>query len=122
MTPTLAAFQRYVDATGATYNETMQYLYITQAQYARLQSLFFVVGDSTFELIPNAQIWPRSLNSVIGGQMDLIYLVVQDIGEQDPGIDFIAGMQLLERVYSVFDTEHRLLGLAPTPYTYAEVN
>lgn len=122
MTPTLAAYQSYVNATGATFNETMGSLYITQAQYQTLQSLFFVVGNSTFELIPNAQIWPRSLNSIIGGQEELVYLVIKDIGEQDPGVDFIAGMSFLERFYSVFDTGNQLLGLATTAYTHVETN
>jgi hypothetical protein len=46
-------------------------LYITPAQYETLQPLFFDIGDSSFELTPNAQIWPRALNSAMGGQNDL---------------------------------------------------
>lgn len=34
-----------------------------------------------FALTPNAQIWPRSLNSDIGGTADGIYLIVGDAGE-----------------------------------------
>ena len=127
MTPTSDAYQRYVNATGATLNETMGpgsggWLYMTPAQYENLQPLSFNVGNSTFELTPNAQIWPRELNSAIQGSDDLVYLVIHDIGDIYPRVDFVCGMAFLERFYSVFDTGNSRIGLAPTQFTNAKSN
>jgi hypothetical protein len=41
--------------------------------------LNFVIGGTTFALTPNGQIWPRSLNTVIGGSASGIYLIVADV-------------------------------------------
>ncbi|KIM55234.1 hypothetical protein SCLCIDRAFT_1221265 [Scleroderma citrinum Foug A] len=51
-------------------------LTISQEQYNALQSLFFHIGGVTYEFTPNAQIWPRSLNSVLKGDPNKIYLIV----------------------------------------------
>jgi cathepsin E len=123
VSPTLDAYNRYVDATGATVDQDTGLLNITSAQYANLQSLFFVVSGSTYELTANAQIWPRTLNNVIGGKSGSIYLVVQDIGQDSQsGMDFICGTTFLERFYTVYDTGNSRLGLATTQFTNAIVN
>jgi len=54
-------------------------LTITDAQYADLKDLDFVIGENTYALTPNAQIWPRALNTVIGGTAEGIYLIVADV-------------------------------------------
>jgi saccharopepsin len=54
-------------------------LTISDAQFAALQDLNFNVGSNTFTLNANAQIWPRALNSVIGGNPGQIYLVASDV-------------------------------------------
>jgi cathepsin E len=93
------------------------------AQYENLQSLFFTVGGTTFELTANAQIWPRALNSFVGGTADGVYLVVHDIGNPPgQGFDFVNGYTFLERFYSVFDTGNCRVGLATTPFTKATSN
>ena len=82
-----------------------------------------MVGGSSYELTANAQIWPRTLNNVIGGKRDSIYLVVQDIGQaSQSGMGFICGMTFLERFYTVYDTGNSRLGLAATQFTNAIVN
>jgi len=63
---------------------------ISPDQYANLSSLYFNIGGVSYELTPNAQIWPRSLNSEIGGTTDGIYLIVGDIGSNSD-YDFING-------------------------------
>jgi len=96
---------------------------ITSTQYANLQSLFFTAGGTTFELTANAQIWPRSLNTYIGGKATNIYLVVNSLGSPSgSGLDFINGYTFLERFYSVFDTTNNRVGLATTPFTTATTN
>ena len=119
---TLDAYNRYVKATGANVDNATGFLYISPGQYQNLESLFFEIGGSAFELTPNAQIWPRSLYNAIGGEKDRVYLVVQNLGQAMPGLDFICGMAFMERFYVVFDTAGQQLGLANTPFTYAETN
>ncbi|KAI0064989.1 acid protease [Artomyces pyxidatus] len=117
------AYKKYQSATGATLDRTTGLLKITSAQYSSLKSLYFTIGGTKFELTPNAQIWPRSLNSQIGGSSGSIYLIVNDIGSNSgSGLDFINGYTFLERFYSVFDTTDGRVGLATTPYTTATTN
>ncbi len=117
------AFDRYRRAIGAVLDPKTKLLRITPAQYAKLKSLFFTIGDRTFELTANAQIWPRALNELIGGERGRIYLVVNDIGSiTGAGLDFINGYTFLERFYSVFDTGGRRVGLATTQFTTAKNN
>ncbi|KAH9979933.1 acid protease [Lactifluus volemus] len=117
------AFQTYQQATGATLDQTTGLLTITASQFENLQSLFFNIGGISYELTPNAQIWPRSLNAQINGDKDSIYLIVADL--QSPsgqGLDFINGFSFLQRYYSVYDVTNSQVGLAATPFTNAETN
>ncbi|KAH9051557.1 aspartic peptidase A1 [Lactarius deliciosus] len=117
------AFNRYKTATGAVLDGTTGLLKITSTQFSNLQSLFFTAGGTSFELTANAQIWPRSLNTFIGGTTGSIYLVVNDIGSPTgSGLDFINGYTFLERFYSVFDTTNNRVGFANTPFTTATTN
>ncbi|KAF8260104.1 aspartic peptidase A1 [Lactarius quietus] len=117
------AFNRYQYVTGAVLDGTTGLLKITSTQYSNLQSLVFTAGGTSFELTANAQIWPRSLNSIIGGTSSDIYLVVTDLGSPSgSGLDFINGYTFLERFYSVFDTANGSVGFATTPFTTATTN
>ncbi|OJT15186.1 Polyporopepsin [Trametes pubescens] len=117
------AFQAYQKATGAKLDNTTGLLTITEQQFENLQSLFFNIGGTSFELTPNAQIWPRALNSTIGGEEGKIYLVASDLGNQSgQGLDFINGFAFLQRFYSVYDTGNSQVGLATTSFTDAETN
>ncbi|KAJ3503190.1 hypothetical protein NLJ89_g8548 [Agrocybe chaxingu] len=117
------AFNRYRSATGAVVDNTVGLFRITTAQFARLQSLFFTAGGRSFELTANAQIWPRSLNTAIGGTTNNVYLIVNDLGTNSgEGLDFINGYTFLERFYSVFDTSNNRVGFATTPFTTATTN
>ena len=80
-------------------------------------------SQNTYEFTANAQIWPRALNSVIGGKDDAIYLIVADIGTPSgQGLDFINGYAFLERFYTVYDTTNSRFGIATTPFTKATTN
>ena len=141
------AFQRYQTATGSVLDEQTGLLTITSEQFSKLKSLFFTVNNvcilswtsnvalwhcysylfffdqAQFELTANAQIWPRALNSEIGGVSGNIYLIVGDTGSSSgEGLDFTLGMTFLERFYSVFDTANQQVGLAYTPFTRATTN
>ena len=83
----------------------------------------FACLQVTYEFTANAQIFPRSLNTVIGGTSGNIYLVVGDIGKPSgQGLDFINGYAFLERFYSVYDTAGARVGFATTPFTFATSN
>ncbi|KAG1842530.1 aspartic peptidase domain-containing protein [Suillus subalutaceus] len=106
------ALSLYQSATGATLDLSIDMFKITSDQYDLLKSLYFTIGGVTFELTPNAQIWPRSLNSVIGGTSDSIYLVIGDTGKSSgSGLDFVSGYCFLERFYSVYDTTNSRIGV-----------
>jgi hypothetical protein len=82
-----------------------------------------MVRGGSFELTANAQIWPRALNTMIGGRADYIYLVVNDIGTvSGQGFDFVNGYTFLERFYSVYDTGNSRVGFATTPFTESNIN
>ncbi|KAG2068135.1 acid protease, partial [Suillus decipiens] len=117
------AFSTYQSATGAIEDESTGLLRITSTQYSALKNLDFHVGINTYALAPNGQIWPRALNTYIGGSASYIYLVVNSIGTPSgQGLDFVNGYTFLERFYSVFDTANSRIGFARTTYTTAIIN
>jgi len=117
------AFQQYQSATGGTMDSTTGLLSISPSQFSSLETLSFEIGGTSYDLSPNAQIWPRSLNVAIGGSADSIYLVVGDIGSSlGSGLDFINGYTFLERYYSIFDTANGRVGFALTAHTNATTN
>ncbi|KAF8877827.1 aspartic peptidase A1 [Gymnopilus junonius] len=117
------AYNKYQNATGSTVDPNVGLLALPSSKYSSLKSLYFTTGGKTFELIPNAQIWPRSLNSEIGGASGMIYLVIHDLeSPSGQGLDFINGLTFLERFYSVYDSENGRVGLANTLWTMEEVN
>jgi cathepsin E len=117
------AFTKYKTATGGVLDNATGLLKISSTQFANLQSLFFLIGGTNFELTANAQIWPRTLNPDIGGVAGNIYLVVADLGTNSgEGLDFINGFAFLERFYSVFDTANKRIGFATTPNTHSTLN
>jgi cathepsin E len=117
------AFNSYKSLTGAVLDANTGLLKVTSTQFANLKTLSFVVGGVSFGLTPNGQIWPRVLNTAIGGASNSILLIVGDIGAPSgSGLDFINGQTFLERFYSVFDTTNRRVGLATTSFTTATTN
>ncbi|OCH85902.1 aspartic peptidase A1 [Obba rivulosa] len=119
------ALSRYIKAVGASSEpdeETGLYT-ISSANFAKLESLFFNIGSESYEFTANAQIWPRSLNSAIGGKSGTIYLVVNDIGsDTGSGLDFINGLVWLERFYFVYSAGSNEVGFATTSFTDATTN
>lgn len=99
------AFLRYVSATNATRHST-GLLEIASTEFAKLKSLFFTIGGVKYEFTANAQIWPRHLNTNIGGSPNSIYLIVADRGTQSgSGLDFVNGFVWLY-VCLLFSREH----------------
>lgn len=117
------AFKKFQVATGGVHDSATSLLSLTSAQFASMESLFVNINGVSFELTPNALIWPRSLNTAIGGTAGNIYLIVQDIGANSgSGLDFILGQVFMERFYTVFDNGNKQVGFATTPFTTATTN
>ncbi|KAG2370266.1 aspartic peptidase domain-containing protein [Suillus spraguei] len=120
------AFEKYKDATGATYDEHTELLRITEDQYSNLQNLDFHIGGQTFSLTPNAQIWPRSLNDKhVNADPNGIYLIVGNTGRHSgQGDDFSLGHAFLQRFYTVLDgsSSPAKVGFAKTVFTDATTN
>ena len=55
------ALATYQQITGAVEDNNTGLLKLTADQFANLESLFFHIGDTTYEFTPNAQIWPRAV-------------------------------------------------------------
>lgn len=73
------AYRKYVQQTGATIDTKTGFLHLPASSYSKLQDLTFTIGGQKYVLTPNAQIWPRSLNTGIGGTSSYIYLIVSDV-------------------------------------------
>ncbi|KAL1762641.1 aspartic peptidase domain-containing protein [Schizophyllum commune] len=123
------AYAKYRDATGATYDNSTGLLTVTPEKFAQMQSLTFNIAGEDYDLIPDAQLWPRSYNTEIGGSPDGYYLVFADTGSnssESQGLAFINGYAFLERFYSFYDSgcngQDPAMGFATTKYTNAVVN
>ena len=131
----------YQSATGATMDNNTGLLRVSSVK--NLQNLDFKIDGKTYPLTPNAQLFPRSLNSQIGGEEGANYLIVADVSyirhrrlidnflrlsgnaarfQLRQGLDFINGFAFLERYYSVFNTANGQVGFATTPNTDATSN
>lgn len=113
------AFDNYVASTNASLDPTVGLLQIPKDQFPSLKSLHFIISNvhifafptfvtinikhtpfhqTKFEFTPNAQIWPRSLNTAIGGSNDKIYLIVSSLGsavDGAPDVQFVNGYAFL---------------------------
>ncbi|KAG2069707.1 acid protease [Suillus decipiens] len=113
----------YQRETGAVYDRATKLLTISEDKYDALHNLDFYIGEQTYSLNRNAQIWPRSLNSRIHGEERSIYLVVSDIGTSS-GVDddFTIGYVFLQRFYIAYDATNARVGFATTAFTDATTN
>ncbi|KAG2362658.1 aspartic peptidase domain-containing protein [Suillus spraguei] len=116
-------YRNYRAATGGVVNPANGLLQISPDQYSVLYDLNFHIGERTYSLIPNAQIWPRSLNHKVHGANNDIYLVVKRLRPRTgTGHDFLNGYVFLQRFYTVLDTRNSRVGFALTWFTHATTN
>ncbi|KAI0369847.1 hypothetical protein BV20DRAFT_945405, partial [Pilatotrama ljubarskyi] len=97
---------------------------LTPAQCANLKSLFLTFGGvRRVRVCRNAQIWPRALNTAIGGSPDFVCLIAGDNSTTaGSGLDVINGMTFIQHFYTVFDTTHNRVGITNAPFTRATTN
>ncbi|KAJ6508368.1 acid protease [Mycena sanguinolenta] len=118
-----STFLAYQKATGATLDDATGLLCFTEEQFKNVKSMMFNIGGVQYELIPDAQLWPRSQNESIGGAKDKIYSIFASMGQmENQGLDFINGYTFLQRFYSCYDTTNSRLGFATTQDTMAQTN
>ncbi|CAO3666850.1 unnamed protein product [Umbelopsis ramanniana] len=117
------AYLAYQRATGAVLDKTTGLLTVTPAQYAAMQSIYFDIGGIKYEFTPNAQIFPRNLNTQVGGVENKTYLIIDEHTTR-PGKDFgfVLGQTFMERFYFVFDAGKHRIGIATTEFTNATSN
>ncbi|KAG2070975.1 acid protease [Suillus decipiens] len=116
-------YSKYQSATRSQYDHATKLLTIFENQLDALRSLNFHIGGQAYRLTPNAQIWPRSINTRIGGVEGSIYLVICDLGtisgQED---DFILGYVFMQRFYVAYDATGSRVGFATTAFTSANTN
>ncbi|KAG2364869.1 aspartic peptidase A1 [Suillus spraguei] len=116
------AYERYRIATGGIVNAN-GLLQITTKQYKALYILKFYIGREIYQFNANAQIWPRSLNHIVSGKADDIFLVVKSLDTPiGVGYAFVNGYVFLQRFYTVFDSGRSRIGFAQTEFTTAFTN
>ncbi|KAB5591305.1 hypothetical protein CTheo_5264 [Ceratobasidium theobromae] len=119
------AFKAYSDALpGSKIDNATKLLEIPKESVGKMQSLFFAINGVSYEFTPNAQLWPRALNTALGGKADAYYSVISALTdfEADTGSNFINGYVFLQRFYSAYDASKSRIGFATTSSTYAIVN
>jgi len=117
-------FQTYKTITGATLDYNGFY-YINMSAFALLPTMFFFISsDEAIILEPDAQIWPRSLNTEIGSAhpCDRFYLAIDSLGNTTKFGDFILGFNFLQRYYTAYDTTERTVSFATTMFTTSIIN
>lgn len=115
------AYQAYAQATNATFDNDIGLLRIDNPK--SLQSLYFHIGDNTFEFTPNAQIFPHSFLSEIGVNPNSTFLIIGDAGPTiTQQIGFINGFVFLQRFYSIFDLQNARIGFATNEQTFSTSN
>ncbi|KAG2362071.1 aspartic peptidase A1 [Suillus spraguei] len=117
------AYENYRVATDAKFDARTKLLSITPEQYDALDDLTFHIGEQTYSLTRNAQIWPRYLNYKVDGLDSGIYLAVKSLSTPvGHGEDFRLGYVFLQRFYASFDIASSSVGFAKTPFTDATTN
>ncbi|KAG2073363.1 family A1 protease [Suillus decipiens] len=117
------AYERYRAATGGTLNPANGLLQISLQQYNQLHDLEFHTGTILLSFVPNAQIWPRSLNNKIQGGDNDIFLIVKSLPTAASAeYAFVSGYVFLQRVYTVFDSDRRRVGFAQSVFIDASTN
>jgi hypothetical protein len=116
------AYDYYRKATGAIFDSETGLLRMPSDQYQYLKSLFVKIAGREFELIPNAQIFPLALNTVIGGSSDYVYLMVGTSGGRTGFFPCVLSTAFLERYYTVFNASNQSIGFASTQFTNLKTN
>ncbi|KAG6329514.1 hypothetical protein ID866_9575 [Astraeus odoratus] len=111
------AFKAYQSATGAVIDsfDSNRRLIITQDQYDNLQTLSVLIGNQSYDLSPNAQIYPRTSSD------QHIFLVVQKLTATG-GLGFKLGSPFFERYYIVFNSTSLEIGFASHIHTQSTSN
>ncbi|KAG6330602.1 hypothetical protein ID866_8486 [Astraeus odoratus] len=106
------AVAEYQLTTGATLDHDGD-LTISLYQYENLQTLSIIIGGQSYDLTPNAQIWPRATPT------SLITLVVSVSSDR---LDLVLGHPFIQCYYVVFNATSFQIGFSSTRYTASTTN
>ncbi|KAG6328805.1 hypothetical protein ID866_10284 [Astraeus odoratus] len=111
------AFVAYQLATGAIIDrhDINERLTITRDQYKNLQTLSILIGDQSYDLSPNAQIYARDRRN------RQIFLIIRTMGPES-NEEFELGLTFFQRYYVVFNSSSSQIGFASHKYTYTKTN
>ncbi|KAG0704564.1 acid protease [Suillus ampliporus] len=109
-------FAAYLDAIpGAYLDNNFGIPVIPSSSVADMQPLNFKIGGCVFSMDTAAQLFPLDQNAAWGGETDVQYGVVSNLGANSgEGFDFIIGQKFMEKYYAVFDTDSKRVGFAYT--------
>ncbi|CAE7189071.1 unnamed protein product [Rhizoctonia solani] len=117
---TSEAFQLYSGALpGSKMDKATGLLEIPEESIGAMKPLFFIINGVSYELTPNAQLWPRTSNTILGGKANAYYSVVSS--HDKLGHSFIMGYPFLLRFYTAYNVSNSKIGFAATSSTYADV-
>ncbi|KDN33612.1 hypothetical protein RSAG8_13296, partial [Rhizoctonia solani AG-8 WAC10335] len=122
---TPGGFKAYSESIpGSKIDKQNGLLEIPKESFDGMKFLSFVINGIPYELTPNAQIWPRTFNHILGGKADVYYSVVSALNDRQltEGCNFILGYVFLERFYTAYDASTSRIGFANSPSTFVDVN
>ncbi|CUA74051.1 Polyporopepsin [Rhizoctonia solani] len=97
------AFQAYARSIpGSQIDDTTGLLKIPPGCLRSMQSMFFIIGGSRYEFTPGAQLWPRTLNRLLGTNDNESYFsVITTLRDSQNSIgNFILGYPFMQRFYT----------------------
>ncbi|CUA76459.1 Polyporopepsin [Rhizoctonia solani] len=107
------AFRAYAGSIpGSRIDPTSELLEIPEASLNRMKSFYFVINGRSYELTPDAQIWPRRLNRFMKGKQGAYYSVISSLNGSDGQIGFVMGYVFMQRFYTAYDTLNSRIGFA----------
>ncbi|CUA69744.1 hypothetical protein RSOLAG22IIIB_08667 [Rhizoctonia solani] len=115
------AFEAYYRSIlGSKIDKSTGLLEIPEESLEKMKDMSFVINGVSYELTPNAQLWPRALNNMAHLNAGKYYSVINVLGnnELDHGINFIIGYVFLQRFYTGYDVSKSRVGFAYTSSTY----
>lgn len=118
------SFEKYQQLTGAVLDDVTGLLRVDS--FDSLQSLFFNIGGTEFEFIPDAQVFPPQLNVLFGGDPDAFYIIIGNLGDfaftqTGPGM-FVNGYFWLMRHFVTYNGTDRTVGVAQTENTFKKIS
>ncbi|KFZ20456.1 hypothetical protein V501_00118 [Pseudogymnoascus sp. VKM F-4519 (FW-2642)] len=101
------SYSTFLRLTGAAIDEATGFAVLDSCD--KLESIFFVIYDISFEIPVKQYRWPADHNTAIGGDVNKCYLAVGDLGTNSgQGLDFILGYNTLKHFVVALDSGRQM--------------